>query len=217
MLYRSDAEGNVSEDPAPLGTIGFVGLGHMGTAMAANLAAAGYAVNAYVRRAEQMKELHALGVVPTKNISDLFDAKIIISMLPDDHVVRDVFFADNGIAKRLAPGTIHLSMSTISTAASAEFETAHQHHGQGYVAAPVFGNPDAAKARQLSVIVAPFAKARQRSRGMESAESAAAFRSSSAARPSRSTAKRTAADPPQSRAPAKPPASGTSAGAWRWR
>lgn len=156
MLDKSKVQDDVSTDHVPLGKIGFVGLGHMGTAMAANLAAAGYPVNAYVRRFEQMENLQALGVAPTMNISDLFDCKIIISMLPEDQVVRDVFFggATDGLAAHLAPGTIHLSMSTISTVAAAEFERAHQRLGQGYVAAPVFGNPDAAKARQLSIIVA---------------------------------------------------------------
>jgi 3-hydroxyisobutyrate dehydrogenase-like beta-hydroxyacid dehydrogenase len=45
-------------------------------------------------------------------------------------------------------------MSTISTEASAAFLLEHERRGQGYVAAPVFGNPDAARARQLAVIVA---------------------------------------------------------------
>jgi 3-hydroxyisobutyrate dehydrogenase-like beta-hydroxyacid dehydrogenase len=54
----------------------------------------------------------------------------------------------------LIPGAIHLSMSTISTTASSELASEHARDGQGYVAAPVFGNPDAAKARQLFVIAA---------------------------------------------------------------
>jgi len=45
-------------------------------------------------------------------------------------------------------------MSTISTAAAAEFANEHAINGQGYVAAPVFGNPDAAKARQLYIVAA---------------------------------------------------------------
>ena len=53
--------------------IGFVGLGHMGTAMAANLAAAGRRVIAYVRRPDQMGRLMALGLKPTTDIANLFD------------------------------------------------------------------------------------------------------------------------------------------------
>lgn len=158
MLNQTETKVDGSINRAPTGKVGFIGLGHMGTAMATNLVAAGHSVHAYVRRSEQIRGLQAIGVKPTMDISDLSDSKVVISMLPDDDVVRDVFFADrkgaDGLAERLAPGTIHLSMSTISTTASSEFERKHQQRGQGYVAAPVFGNPDAAKARQLFIIVA---------------------------------------------------------------
>jgi 3-hydroxyisobutyrate dehydrogenase-like beta-hydroxyacid dehydrogenase len=115
----------------------------MGTAMAANLTAAGRRVTAFVRRPEQMARLEALGLKPTSDIHDLFDCEFIISMLPDDAVVRGLVFGRGdlgreGLITGLAPGAIHLSMSTISTAAASELATAHGRHGQGYVAAPVF-------------------------------------------------------------------------------
>jgi 3-hydroxyisobutyrate dehydrogenase-like beta-hydroxyacid dehydrogenase len=80
-------------------------------------------------------------------------------MLPDDDAVRDVVFGNadlgiEGLAMGLMPGAIHLSMSTISTAAASQLASEHARRGQGYVAAPVFGNPDAAKARQLFVVAA---------------------------------------------------------------
>jgi 3-hydroxyisobutyrate dehydrogenase-like beta-hydroxyacid dehydrogenase len=141
------------------GEIGFVGLGHMGTAMAVNLAAAGHRVIAYVRRPDKINRLTALGLNPTTDISHLFDCEIVISMLPDDAAVRDVVFgrADlglDGLAFGLMPGAIHLSMSTISSSAASDLASEHARYGQGYVAAPVFGNPDAAKARQLFIIAA---------------------------------------------------------------
>jgi 3-hydroxyisobutyrate dehydrogenase-like beta-hydroxyacid dehydrogenase len=152
----------------PFRKIGFVGLGLMGTAMAANLASFGHRVHAFVRRPEQMEELQIPGIVPTMHMPDLYNCDIVLSMLPDDLAVRNVFFGTSngmdGLAKHLAPGAIHLSMSTISTAAAAEFSHQHQRSGQGYVAAPVFGNPDAAKARQLSIIVAGAAIDCERSR-----------------------------------------------------
>ena len=131
----------------------------MGTAMAANLAAAGRRVIAYVRRPEQMGKLVALGLKPTTDITNLFDCEVVISMLPDDDAVRDVVLgrADlgiDGLAVGLTPGAIHLSMSTISTATASRLASEHARHGQGYVAAPVFGNPDAAKARQLFIVAA---------------------------------------------------------------
>src|SRR5438309_2994852 len=97
--------------PPVVGEIGFVGLGHMGTAMAANLAAAGRRVIAYVRRPGQMGKLIALGLNPTTDITSLFDCEIVISMLPDDDAVRDVVLgrADvgiDGLDLGLTPGAI---------------------------------------------------------------------------------------------------------------
>jgi 3-hydroxyisobutyrate dehydrogenase-like beta-hydroxyacid dehydrogenase len=139
------------------GDIGFVGLGRMGTAMAKNLATAGHRVIAYVRRPQQMGTLLALGLKPTTDLADLFNCEIVISMLPDDDAVRQVAFGlpqRKGLIAGLAPGAIHLSMSTISTAASSQLASKHTRWGQSYVAAPVFGNPDAAKARQLFIVAA---------------------------------------------------------------
>jgi 3-hydroxyisobutyrate dehydrogenase-like beta-hydroxyacid dehydrogenase len=139
--------------------IGFIGLGHMGTAMAANLAAAGYRVAAYVRRADRMDNLAALGIKSTTEIASLFESDVVISMLPDDAAVRDVVFGREdlgvaGLASGLQPAAIHLCMSTISTAIASQVAAEHARRGQGYVAAPVFGNPDAAKTRQLFIIAA---------------------------------------------------------------
>jgi 3-hydroxyisobutyrate dehydrogenase-like beta-hydroxyacid dehydrogenase len=80
-------------------------------------------------------------------------------MLPDDGVVREVVTGrkgldTEGLVRGLRPGAIHLSMSTISTSAASQFASDHARYGQGYVAAPVFGNPDAAKTRQLFIIAA---------------------------------------------------------------
>lgn len=153
--------GSASEiRPRPaLGEIGFVGLGRMGAAMAANLAADGLRVVAYVRRPDQLGKLEAPGLRPTTDIGDLFHCEVVISMLPDDEAVHDIVFgrADtnpDGLAAALSPGAIHLSMSTISTATASLLASTHARNGQGYVAAPVFGNPDAAKARQLFIVAA---------------------------------------------------------------
>jgi 3-hydroxyisobutyrate dehydrogenase-like beta-hydroxyacid dehydrogenase len=159
MLESEMASHGPNGRAATQGRIGFIGLGRMGSAMAANLAAAGQQVIAYVRHADQMDGLTALGLNPTTRINDLFDCELVVSMLPDDGVVRDVVFGRKGLdieglLTGLKPGAIHLSMSTISTAAASQLASDHARYRQGYVAAPVFGNPDAAKARQLFIIAA---------------------------------------------------------------
>jgi 3-hydroxyisobutyrate dehydrogenase-like beta-hydroxyacid dehydrogenase len=131
----------------------------MGAAMAANLTAGGRRVIAYVRRPDQVRELEALRLTPTTDIGDLLDCEVVISMLPDDDAVREIVFGRkdigfDGLAAGMMPGAIHLSMSTISTAAASLLASEHARNGQGYVAAPVFGNPQAAKARQLFIVAA---------------------------------------------------------------
>jgi 3-hydroxyisobutyrate dehydrogenase-like beta-hydroxyacid dehydrogenase len=149
---------NRSENPlGAKGNIGFVGLGRMGTAMAANLAASGAHVTAYVRRPDQMQKLEALYLKPTTEFTKLFECNVVISMVSDDDAAREIVFGRSdtglvGLAKGLTPDAIHLSMSTISTTTASQLASEHARYGQGYVAAPVFGNPTAAKARQLFII-----------------------------------------------------------------
>jgi 3-hydroxyisobutyrate dehydrogenase-like beta-hydroxyacid dehydrogenase len=131
----------------------------MGAAMAANLAAEGRQVIPYVRRPDQKGRLEALGLRPTTDIGDLLHCEVVVSMLPDDNAVREIVFGRgdigvDGLATGLNSGAIHLSMSTISTATAALLASEHARNGQGYVAAPVFGNPDAARARQLFIVAA---------------------------------------------------------------
>jgi 3-hydroxyisobutyrate dehydrogenase-like beta-hydroxyacid dehydrogenase len=158
------AQGEASSgthDRTPVeGNIGFVGLGRMGSAMAANLAASGCRVTGYVRHPERVAALAPLGIRAVSDIAALADCDFIISMVPDDAAAREVVFGENrpgghpGLLSVLKDGAVHVSMSTISPTTSAELAGAHGQHNQGYVAAPVFGNPDAAKARELFIITA---------------------------------------------------------------
>ena len=141
------------------GSIGFIGLGHMGSAMAANLAAGGRTVIGYLRQPERNAELEAIGIKPTNKLADLFDCDIVITMLPDDAAAHEIVFGGSsparaGLASGLKPGALHLSMSTISPAMSSTIAAEHARRSQDYAAAPVFGNPDAAKARELFIIAA---------------------------------------------------------------
>ena len=147
-------------------TIGFVGLGRMGSAMASNLAAAGHSVLGYVRRPEEIERLAGLGVKAIAGMEAIFACDTVITMLPDDKAAREIVSGgrEPGLAAGLARSAIHLSMSTISPHCAAELAHEHARRGQAYVAAPVLGNPDAARTRQLFILAAGEAAAVDRCR-----------------------------------------------------
>jgi 3-hydroxyisobutyrate dehydrogenase-like beta-hydroxyacid dehydrogenase len=157
VFSESKEPGESGAENAMRARVGFVGLGRMGRAMAPHLAAAGHEVVAYVRDPEQMPPLEALGLRPTADFAALSECEFVITMLPDDSAVREVVLGirgGDGLIVALKTGAIHLSMSTISTGTASELATRHLQYGQGFVSAPVFGNPEAAKARQLFIIAA---------------------------------------------------------------
>ena len=132
--------------------IGFIGLGHMGSAMAANLVKAGHDVTVFNRSPEKRRALLELGAHEAGSVADACHGQVIITMLADDAAVADVALVKYGIVETLAKGAIHLSMSTISVALSKHLAETHAHAGQCFVAAPVFGRPDAAAAAKLFIV-----------------------------------------------------------------
>src|ERR1700730_9699591 len=134
--------------------VGFIGLGHMGAGMAANLLKAGHAVTVYNRTRAKIEALVAQGAKAAASVSDACRGDAVITMLADDDAVERVVFGDTGLIGSLHAGTIHISSSTISVALSERLEAAHAKAGQRFLAAPVFGRPDIAAAGQIFVIAA---------------------------------------------------------------
>jgi 3-hydroxyisobutyrate dehydrogenase-like beta-hydroxyacid dehydrogenase len=75
-------------------------------------------------------------------------------MVADDAALEHFSFGEGGILASLPRGGVHISLSTISVALSDKLAAEHAKAGQGYLAAPVFGRPDAAEAGRLAVVVA---------------------------------------------------------------
>jgi len=134
--------------------VGFIGLGHMGAAMAANLVKAGHEVTVFNRSPEKRRALLALGAHEADSVAAACHGEVAITMLADDAAVAAVVLAEHGMVASLAAGAIHLSMSTISVALSKQLAAAHARNGQRLVAAPVFGRPAAAAAGQLFIVTA---------------------------------------------------------------
>jgi 3-hydroxyisobutyrate dehydrogenase-like beta-hydroxyacid dehydrogenase len=103
--------------------------------------------------------LIAQGASRAETVSDACQGDAVITMLADDEAVDSVVRSEGGIVDRLRPGALHVSCSTISVSLSQRLSEAHAKAGQRFVAAPVFGRPDAAAARRLFVVAAGEATA----------------------------------------------------------
>jgi 3-hydroxyisobutyrate dehydrogenase-like beta-hydroxyacid dehydrogenase len=125
--------------------IGFIGLGRMGSGMAANLVRAGHEVSVFNRSPGKRDPLVALGARAAATVADACDgSEAVITMLANDAAVRDVVLAENGVAEALRKGAVHVSMSTLSVELTRILADVHGRAGQKFLAAPVFGRPDAA-------------------------------------------------------------------------
>jgi 3-hydroxyisobutyrate dehydrogenase-like beta-hydroxyacid dehydrogenase len=134
--------------------VGFIGLGHMGQAMALKLIKSVHRVVAYNRTRSRAEPLIAQGALAANSVAEACHADVVITMLADDAAVEALVFQNGGILSALPKNAIHVSMSTISPALSHRLAEEHRNAGQLYVAAPVFGRPEAAAAGKLFIIAA---------------------------------------------------------------
>jgi 3-hydroxyisobutyrate dehydrogenase-like beta-hydroxyacid dehydrogenase len=134
--------------------LGFIGLGRMGAAMAANLIKAGHDVSVFNRSPGKSRSLVELGAHEAADPAGACGGDVVITMLANDEAVSDIALSHGGLIDNLPKGAIHLSMSTISVALSKRLTQTHAKAGQRYVAAPVFGRPDAAAAAKLFIVAA---------------------------------------------------------------
>ncbi|MGA7326800.1 MAG: NAD(P)-dependent oxidoreductase [Rhodomicrobium sp.] len=133
---------------------GFIGLGHMGLPMARNLLKAGHRLYVYNRTSSRAELLKQDGAIAANSPADACKGGIVITMLANDEAVEGVVFGNQGILQGLQKGGTHISMSTITVALSERLLEAHRQAGQNYLAAPVFGRPEAASAAKLFIVAA---------------------------------------------------------------
>jgi 3-hydroxyisobutyrate dehydrogenase-like beta-hydroxyacid dehydrogenase len=135
--------------------VGFLGLGNMGSPMARNLIKAGHSVTVYNRTQSSSEALAPLGakMARTPGLAAT-GAEAIITMVADDAAVESVVLNHNAAIDSLAPGAVHIAMSTMSVAISRRLTAAHHEKKQFFVSAPVFGRPDAAEAAKLVIVAA---------------------------------------------------------------
>jgi 3-hydroxyisobutyrate dehydrogenase-like beta-hydroxyacid dehydrogenase len=132
--------------------IGFIGVGRMGKAMARNLIKAGHQVRAWDTSAAALQALSADGAAVARSVGDAFRGDAVISMLPNDDAMREVFL-DGGVIDA-GGAKVHVNMATASVEMARELAARHAEHGIAYIAATVWGRPDVAAAGKLAIVAA---------------------------------------------------------------
>jgi len=145
--------------------IGFVGLGTMGAAMAANLRRAGFEVTVWNRtpgRAGGLVELGAREASTPAAVAAASD--VVVCCVSDTPDVEAVLFGDDGVAHGLASGGLVIDCSTISPSATAAFAERLADQGIQLVDAPVSGGSEGARNATLTIFVGGQPEAIERAR-----------------------------------------------------
>ena len=121
--------------------IGFLGLGKMGSVMAARLADAGHSLVVFNRTRKEFDRRAAIAAHPGETL----ESEIVITTLADDAAVDAVW---SGL--ELPADTVHVNMATVSVGLARRFAQRQKN----YVAAPVFGRPAAAARGELDIVAA---------------------------------------------------------------
>jgi 3-hydroxyisobutyrate dehydrogenase-like beta-hydroxyacid dehydrogenase len=142
--------------------VGLIGLGKMGTGIARSLLRAGHGVTVFNRTRARAEALRANGANVAGSVAEACQGEAVLTMVADDQALEAVVSGEGGILSSLRRGGVHVSLSTISVALSDRLTAEHSNTGQEFVAAPVFGRPEAAEAAKLAVVAAGPATSVQR-------------------------------------------------------
>jgi len=146
-------------------SIAFIGLGHMGGPMAANLHKAGHRVTAFDLSDEALARAREQGLQVAASAAEAVEgAQVVVSMLPASRHVESLFLGDDGLLARLAPGTLVIDCSTIAPASAQKVAQAAAARGHAMLDAPVSGGTAGAAAGTLTFIVGGDADVLERAR-----------------------------------------------------
>jgi 3-hydroxyisobutyrate dehydrogenase len=146
--------------------VGFVGLGIMGSRMAATLRRAGHELTVFNRtreRAEAWAQEHG-GTVATTPAEVGAAAEVVITMLVDGAQVEHALLGENGVAQGAAAGTLCIDMSTIAPSDTRRIGAALAPRGIGLVDAPVTGSSPRAEDGTLTIMAGGSAEDYARAR-----------------------------------------------------
>jgi 3-hydroxyisobutyrate dehydrogenase len=134
--------------------VGFIGLGIMGSRMAANLRRAGHELTVFNRtreRAEEWAAEHGGHVAATpREVAERSD--VVITMVVDGPQVEAMLLGEDGALAGAREGALFVDMSTIAPADARRLGTALRERGHGFVDAPVTGSSPKAEAGTLTIM-----------------------------------------------------------------
>jgi len=134
-------------------TVGFIGLGAMGSRMAGRLLDAGHELVVWNRTAEKMTPLTERGATPAADPADAARrAEVVITMVADPAALQDVSEGPNGVAGGAADSTTVIEMSTVGPSAVSRLASVLP-AGTGLLDAPVLGSLAEAEAGSLRIFV----------------------------------------------------------------
>lgn len=133
--------------------IGFIGLGNMGEPMVRNLALSGRKIIALDKSPERRALLHgSAGVRTTEKVRDLASCDVIIFMLPNGHIVKDILIGSENLADALPNGALVIDMSSSDPVIYEELLPILQKRQIDIIDAPVSGNVSGAEASTLTIM-----------------------------------------------------------------
>ncbi|MDF3835426.1 NAD(P)-dependent oxidoreductase [Cupriavidus basilensis] len=146
-------------------TVGFIGLGAMGTPMVRHLIAAGHGVRALVRRPQAQAGALALGAQPCATPAEVArGAAVVFTNVTSSEDVRAVLLGEHGVIEGAAPGTICIDHSTISPIVTREIAARLAERGIEALDCPVSGGTAGAEAASLTIMVGGKAELLERVR-----------------------------------------------------
>lgn len=136
-----------------MATIGFIGLGQMGSPMAANLIKGGHSLKVFDISKVAIQALVDQGAMAATSPSDAArDVEFVVTMLPNGGLVKQVLFGEDGVTQTMSPSSLLIDMSTIHPLETDALVNAMQKAGFSMMEAPVGRTSDHAVRGELLIL-----------------------------------------------------------------
>jgi 3-hydroxyisobutyrate dehydrogenase-like beta-hydroxyacid dehydrogenase len=153
LRQPADRPPPMDRSDAPEATLSVIGLGQLGLAVAAALAANGAAVTVHDRDPGRVALACEHGAQAAGGTAQAARADVVVTLLPDDDRLHALVHEADGLLAVMSAGALHLCLGTISVALAGELAAAHRATGQFFIASPVFGRPEEAWASDLTAVL----------------------------------------------------------------